>query len=285
MILIADSGSTKCDWVSLDSNGKVILKTSTSGLNPAILNAIELKNRILENNELAKIANDVNSVEFYGAGCGTEFTKKSVTRILAKIFLNAKILVKEDIAAAVYAVTNKPGIVCILGTGSNSCYFDGQHIHSPISSLGYVVMDEASGSYFGKNLLRDFYYNKMPSEIALEFAKDFDLDPDTIKNNLYKKPKPNAYLASFAKFIFSQDHITPYFYELLKEGITNFINYRILSFEKAKAVPIHFVGSIAYFSKDIIVDCFKEHHLILGKIVQKPIDGLIEYYQNNLHQK
>lgn len=285
MILIADSGSTKCDWVVLDAKGNVVLQTTTLGLNPAVLTIKELEERILQNIELTPISRNIKILEFYGAGCGTEAPKNIVHLSLSKLFPNAKVCVREDIAAAVYAVTSDPGIVCILGTGSNSCYFDGENIHCPIASLGYIIMDEAGGSYFGKNLIRDFYYKKMPIEIALEFEKSYDLDPDKIKTNLYKNSKPNAYLASFAKFIFKQKEIKPYFSSLLKEGILNFINYRILSFEHAKNVPIHFVGSIAYFSKEIIQDCFEENDLILGKIVQKPIDGLIEYYQNNLNQK
>ncbi len=285
MILIADSGSTKCDWVCLDSDGKVILKTASLGLNPSVLTPKEFEDRILEISDLSNISKSIKVLEFYGAGCGTESPKNIVHLSLSKLFPNADVSVREDIAAAVYAVTCDPGIVCILGTGSNSCYFDGEHIHTPMASLGYVIMDEASGSYFGKRLIRDFYYNKMPIDIALEFEKNYDLDPDEIKTNLYKKPKPNAYLASFAKFIFSQNQINLYFAELLKEGILSFINYRILSFKEAKNLPIHFVGSIAYFSREIIKDCLKENNLILGKIVQKPIDGLIEYYQNNLNQK
>lgn len=280
-MLIADSGSTKCDWVVLDNERKVVLKTTSLGLNPTVLTPKELKDRILENLELINISKNICSVEFFGAGCGTEEPSKTVYKILSKFFINAEISVREDMAGAVYAVTSDPGVVCILGTGSNSCYFDGENIHSPIASLGYIIMDEAGGSYFGKNLIRDFYYNKMPKDIAREFENNFNLDPEEIKNNLYKALKPNAYLASFAKFIFTQKEINPYFNALLKEGISSFINCRILSLEQARNVPVHFVGSIAYYSKEIIADLFTENDLTLGKIIQKPIDGLIEYYQKN----
>jgi N-acetylglucosamine kinase-like BadF-type ATPase len=296
MTLIADGGSTKCDWVLLDTSGNVLLKTCTLGLNPTVIDEEELAERISENSELKNSFNEIENVDFYGAGCGTATPRSILKNVLVSLFPNAKITVKEDTTAAVYAATTKPGIVCILGTGSNSCYFDGEKIHAPIAALGYVLMDEASGNYFGKRLIRDFYYNRMPSEIASEFEKHFNLEADDIKMNLYKKPNPNAYLASFAKFIFTQPARQPnfentqnggktinsYFYALIKEGLTNFIECRVLCFEKAREVPVHFIGSIAYFSKEIIEECFEEHNLKLGNIVQRPIDGLIEYYRNKI---
>ncbi|MGO3184064.1 MAG: N-acetylglucosamine kinase [Aequorivita sp.] len=280
MTLITDSGSTKCDWVLLDAVGNVLLKTKTKGLNPAVIDSEELRFRISENFELNNISHKVEILDFYGAGCGTSIPRKNLEEILILLFPNAKVTVKEDLAAAVYAVTTDPGIVCILGTGSNSCYFDGEEIHAPIASLGYTLMDEASGNYFGKRLIRDYYYNKMPSEIASEFKKGYNLEADEIKMNLYKKPNPNAYLASFAEFIFTRDEISPYFHKLIKEGIETFIECRILTFEKTHKVPVHFIGSIAHFSENIIKECFEERNLKLGNIVQRPIDGMIEYYKN-----
>jgi len=202
--------------------------------------------------------------------------------VLVTLFPKAIVNVFEDLTAAVYAVTNEPGIVCILGTGSNSCYFDGEKIHTPIPSLGYVLMDEASGNYFGKRLIRDYFYGKMPLGIASEFSGRYNLDPDTIKIDLYSKPNPNAYLAAFSEFIFTQDQINPYFHKLIKEGILTFIECRILSFENARRVPVHFIGSIAHFSEVVIKECFNEHGLQLGNIVQRPIDGLIAHYKRKI---
>lgn len=282
MTLITDSGSTKCDWVLLDNLGNVLLKTKTKGLNPAIMVREELHSQISSNFELNKISNKVKILDFYGAGCGTSIPRENLKGVLVELFPNAKVTVQEDLAAAVYAVTTDPGIVCILGTGSNSCYFDGKDIHSPIPSLGYSLMDEAGGNYYGKRLIRDYYYKRMPSEIASEFQKSYNLEADEIKMNLYKRPNPNAYIASFSEFIFSKNEITPYFHKLIKEGIETFIECRILTFEEANKVPIHFIGSIAHFSEEIIKECFEEHNLKLGNIVQRPIDGLIEYYKTKV---
>ena len=283
MTLITDGGSTKCDWVLLDNSGELVFKTATSGLNPTVVLKEELLLRIASNETLKNIFNSVEILDFYGAGCGTATPRCILKEVLEELFTIAKVNVSEDMAAAVFAATTEPGIVCILGTGSNSCYYDGTEIHAPIPALGYVLMDEASGNYFGKRLIRDYYYHRMPTEIAEEFEKKFNLEADEIKMNLYKKPNPNAYLASFAQFIFTQKEINPYFYALIKEGISNFIECRILCYEKAHEVPVHFIGSIAHFSEEIIKECFAGHNLKLGNIVQRPIDGLIDYYKSKIH--
>ena len=283
MTLITDGGSTKCDWVLLDNSGEVVFKTATSGLNPTVVPKEELLLRIASNETLKSIFNSVEILDFYGAGCGTTTPRSILKDVLEALFTKAKVNVFEDMAAAVFAATTEPGIVCILGTGSNSCFFDGIKIHSPIPSLGFILMDEASGNYFGKRLIRDYYYQRMPKEIAAEFENKFNLEADEIKMNLYKKPNPNAYLASFAQFIFTQKEMNPYFYALIKEGISNFIECRILCYEKAHEVPIHFIGSIAHFSEEIIKECFAAHNLELGNIVQRPIDGLIDYYKSKIH--
>lgn len=281
MTLITDGGSTKCDWVLLDDTYNIVFKTTTSGLNPTVVPKEDLLVRIASNEELKIVFKTVETLDFYGAGCGTETPRSILKKVLEELFPKATVTVSEDMKAAVLAVTNQPGIVCILGTGSNSCYFDGTEIHAPIPALGFILMDEASGNYFGKRLIRDFYYKRMPPEIASKFEKQFNLKADYIKINLYTKPNPNAYLASFAQFIFTQPEINPYFYALIKEGISNFIECRILCFEKAYQVPVHFIGSIAHFSEKIIKECLEENNLKLGNIVQRPIDGLIEYYKKS----
>ena len=281
MVLIAESGSTKCDWVLLNPSGEVILRTTTLGLNPAVLPSEELISIIKSNSDLGSLFNKVTILDLYGAGCGTETPKQNLKSILESLFVNALVTVEEDMMAAVYSVTTSPAIVCILGTGSNSCCFDGSKITTAFPSLGYLIMDDASGNYYGKQLLQDYYYDRMPWEIALKFNETFRINSDELKLNLYKKPNPNAYLASFAKFIFTTQDQDAYFYNMLNVGISKFIKTHILCYPESKNVPIHFIGSIAHFSENIIKESFKNHNLELGKIIQKPIDGLIEYYKNH----
>lgn len=281
MILIADGGSTKADWVLLKKSGEELLRTRTGGLNPAVFDKELLAKRIRENTDLVAYKDKVTHVYFYGAGCGTEKPTLQLKSIFESFFINAAVDVKEDTYAATYAVTTKPGIVCILGTGSNSCYFDGKNVDVRIASLGYILMDEASGNYFGKKLIRDYYYHKMPVDIAKQFEKQFDVDADTIKKNIYKKDNPNTYLAHFAEFIFKNER-NVYFNKVLHKGMKDFFKNKILPYKESESVPVHFVGSIAYFAQDIIKDVARFNMIKLGNIVRRPIDGLIDYHRKKL---
>lgn len=281
MILIADGGSTKADWICLDKSGDQVFKTRTNGLNPEILNADSVLARIQENKEISDCKDKVTQVYFYGAGCGTERMTILLKSIFESFFINAKVDVREDTFAAVYAVTTQPGIVCILGTGSNSSYFDGKTVETRVASLGYILMDEASGNYFGKKLIQDYYYGKMPKKEAKLFEEQFDLEPDTIKRNIYKEENPNAYLATFAEFLLKNER-TAYFNKVLRKGLVEFFKNRVLTYQECEHVPVHFVGSIAFFGKDIIEDVANYYRIVLGKVVRRPIDGLIEYHQEKL---
>tara|TARA_R110002124_G_scaffold161558_1_gene328841 strand:+ start:284 stop:1135 length:852 start_codon:yes stop_codon:yes gene_type:complete len=278
MILIADGGSTKADWIAINSDKKEEFRVRTLGLNPAVVAEDELENRIINMFELIKIKDDVTEIHFYGAGCGTPKPTKILEDVLQKIFINAKINVAEDMLAAVYAATGKePGLVCILGTGSNSCYFDGEHVHMKTASLGYILMDEASGNYFGKVLLRDYFYNKMPKAIAEKFNEEFNLDADYIKKNLYRTPNPNMYLASFAKFMFDFKE-EKYIKRIIKKGFQEFFKYRILPFNKTAETPLYFIGSIAYYFRESLEKIAKKNNLKVTGIIQRPIDNLLDYH-------
>ena len=281
MILIADGGSTKADWVLLDKSGELVLKTRTGGLNPAVFDAELMKERIQENKELASYKDKITKVYFYGAGCGTEKPTLLLKSIFESFFINAIVEVKEDTYAAAYAVTSEPGIVCILGTGSNSCYFDGEKVDVRIPSLGYILMDEASGNYFGKKLIRDYYYHKMPEHLAKQFEKEFVLNADTIKKNIYKEDNPNTYLAHYAEFILRNER-NVYFNKVLHKGMKDFFKNKILPYKESQNLPVHFVGSIAFFAQDIIKDVARFNMIKLGNIIRRPIDGLIEYHRKKL---
>ena len=281
MILIADGGSTKADWILLADSGEQVLKTRTEGLNPAVFDAELLRERIAANSDLSEYREKISQVYFYGAGCGTKKPTELLKSIFESFFSNAVVVVKEDTFAAAYAVTTTPGLVCILGTGSNCCFFDGSNVDVRIASLGYILMDEASGNYFGKKLIRDYYYGKMPEDVARMFEKQFDLEADVIKKNIYKKDNPNTYLAHFAEFILRNER-NVYFNKVLHKGMKEFFKNRILPYEESKTMPVHFVGSIAYFARDIIEDVARFYLVKLGNIVRRPIDGLILYHQEKL---
>jgi N-acetylglucosamine kinase-like BadF-type ATPase len=283
MILIADGGSTKADWIAINEDKKEAFRVRTLGLNPAVVSEEELRNRIVNMFQLINIKKDVTEIHFYGAGCGTPKPAKILEDILQTIFINAKINLAEDMLAAVYAASGKePALVCILGTGSNSCYFDGENIEMKTASLGYILMDEASGNYFGKLLLREYYYNKMPNAIAEKFNQEFNLEADYIKQNLYRMPNPNMYLASFAKFMFEFKE-EKYIKRIIKRGFHEFFKYRILPFDKSIETPLYFIGSIAFYFRDILEKVAKKYDLKVTDVIQRPIDNLLQYHIDNIN--
>ena len=281
MRLIVDSGSTKTDWIAIDDSGNILFETQTLGLNPQVLSEAIVEERIINNYELYRIRKEVDSTFFYGAGCGTEPPRKLMEGVLKSIFQNSTISVKEDTYAAVYAITD-PGessIVCILGTGSNCSFYDGEIVHQKITSLGYILMDDASGNYFGRQLLRDYYFNKIPKALSDTFAEEFNLGAEEIKTNLYKKSNPNTYLATIAKFVIVNKN-EPYIQGLINKGLGLFIENQITQFDNAKELPIHFIGSISYFLKEELEAKLISYGLTLGKILKKPIEGLVSYHQS-----
>ncbi|WP_298345990.1 N-acetylglucosamine kinase [uncultured Algibacter sp.] len=286
MILIVDSGSTKSDWLAVDSDGnKLMEKVRTKGLNPAILSEKKLYKTIRKSDDLITNSGKVTHVFFYGAGCGTENPRMLLKGVLEDIFPNAHVEVNEDTLAAVYATISNPkeaAVVCIMGTGSNCSYYDGEVLHQRVDSLGYILMDDASGNYYGKELLRDYYFNHMPENVKIAFGAKYNLESDFIKYNLYKQPSPNAYLANFAEFMFLQKD-SDYIVELIKNGIRRFAKNMIMQYkEELKTVPIHFAGSIAYFSRKEIEEVAEEMGFTVGNFERRPIDGLVPFHTKNL---
>ena len=282
MRLIVDSGSTKTDWIAIDDSGAIIFETFTLGLNPQVLTEYIIEERIINNYDLYQNRKKINKIYFYGAGCGTQPPKELLTKVLSSIFINSDFDIKEDTYAAVYACckpTSK-AIVSILGTGSNCSYYDGERLHQKVTSLGYVLMDDASGNYFGRQLLRDFYFNKLSKDLANKFKAEFDLKAEIIKDSLYKKPNPNTYLAKFAKFLVENKDLE-YSKNLIKKGFILFIENQIEQFDNHKDVELHFVGSIGYYLKNELKEVIDSKNLKLGKVLRRPIEGLVAYHQSH----
>lgn len=286
MIFIVDSGSTKCDWLAIDTKGNQLLEPQrTTGMNPAILSEKELYKTIKENDVLCQAKDRVTHIFFYGAGCGTEQPRQLLKEVLHNFFPNAKVEVKEDTYAAVYATVGnslQPAVVCILGTGSNCSYFNGKTIEQRVESLGYSIMDDAAGNYFGRQLIRDYYFNNMPQQLKASLAEKYNMDSDFIKYNLYKQPNPNAYLASFAEFMFLNKD-SDYIVNLIKDGMRLFAKNMIMQYKDVlQTTPVHFAGSIAYFSQDEIREVATEMGFTVGNFERRPIEGLVGYHINNL---
>lgn len=278
MVAIVDSGSTKTDWVILDDFKKVFLKTETIGFNPNFINKELIVPEIEKNNSLASVKNSITRIFFYGSGCGIQKNCETIEEELSKVFANASITVKEDLMAAAYAAYDgKPAIVCIMGTGSNSCYFDGKNLKIKLPSLGFLMGDEGSGSAIGKQLVRRYFMQKLPEDLHREFEETYQLTIDEALKNMYHTTRPNAYLADFNKFVVERkEH--PYFQQMVFDEMMNFFDYQVLPYEEAKDAEINFIGSIAYYYENILRSAAAELNLNVGHVVQKPIESLVNYH-------
>lgn len=280
MKFVVDSGSTKADWL-LFSEKKHLGVYNTSGLNPEVLNADVLIDRILNNEEIANLRTSIKEIYFYGSGCSTAHSKEIMKAALQNVFVNATFFeILEDTYAAVYATCQdlKPGIVCINGTGSNCSFFNGKEVEQAVISLGYLAMDDCSGVDFGRRLIRAYYFNTMPADLKEKFKEAYNLDADYIKKNFYKEPNPNAYLASFLPFlIVNKNH--SFLQNMIKERFLFFINHYIKHYPDYKEVPIHFIGSTAFLLQSEFKSLLKRNNLTAGVFYQKPIEGLIELHQ------
>jgi N-acetylglucosamine kinase-like BadF-type ATPase len=282
MKLLVDSGSTKADWIAIDDAGKVLFTTQTLGLNPEVLTKEQVIHRLDEKFDISHNKNKATHLYFYGAGCGTDRMKIFLTQVFQEYFQSAAVTVHEDTYAAVYATTPKDekAIVCILGTGSNCSYFDGKVLHQKVQSLGYIAMDDGSGNRFGRHLIRGYYFNKMSPAMAKEFEQEFNVDPDFIKNKLYKEPNPNAYLATFAKFLIRHKD-EDFCKKIIKKELKSFVKNYVMQYENHRKVPVHFVGSIAFYLKDELEAMLTKYDYKMGNALRRPIDGLIAYHSLN----
>jgi glucosamine kinase len=277
MILIADSGSTKCDWMLLEE-GKVVLECPTMGFNPYFHDANTIANALLERTDLMSFADRVTHIYFYGAGASSAELKAVVRAGLKIPFQNAKVHVGHDLdAAAVATYEGQPHIACILGTGSNSCFFDGEAIYEEVPALAYILGDEGGGSFYGKRLLADFFYKRMPVHLAAQFGVKYNMNMKTMVEKVYTEPNANVYLASLSKFC-SDHRNEPYIVAMIKEGMQKFLDIHVTCFTNHKLVPVDFVGSIAYYFEAELRETASAMGINVGKIVKQPILGLVNYH-------
>ena len=278
MILIAESGSTKCDWVVLKPGGTEHVRFSTMGFNPYFHSASFIEEELGSNAVVLGIKKSVDHVYFYGAGASSESLKDIIKDGLQRIMPQANINVDHDLVASAYSTyTGVPAITCILGTGSNSCYFDGESVSEEVPALAYVLGDEGSASFIGKRLVSDFLYKRLPAEMAEDFYLTYQLDKDEIITSVYNKPNANVYLASFSRF--AGKHMeNSYVKMIVREGFAKFADVHIACFENCREVPIHFVGSVGAIFHELLEDVLKERGMNMGQIMRKPVDGLIKYH-------
>jgi len=275
-ILIADSGSTKCEWCVLNNGKKK--KIITKGISPYFLDEADIITS-LNTELLSKLKQtNVEKVFFYGTGLRDNNNKRFIHSTLKKIFITADIEVQTDLLGAARALCkDEKGIACILGTGCNSCYYDGKKVVKNSPGLGYVLGDEGSGAYLGKKVLQYYLYKTFDEELMFAFEKKYNTDVDEILNRVYKQPQPNRYLASFALFL--AENRNHYMIEnIIEDGLNDFFFTHLCKYRESWLYPVHFTGSIAFGFKDVIKSLCNSYEMELGNIIKQPIDGLVHYH-------
>lgn len=278
MILIADSGSTKTDWRLIDDQGE-ISQATTPGLNPYYQSSQEIK-LVVELELLAKINGEVSEVHFYGAGCNG-IKDEVVSSPLQTLFPSAMVTIQSDLLAAARSLCgHEPGIACILGTGSNSCLYDGNTITEQTPTLGFWLGDEGSGSVMGRELVIAYLNHELPEQLAGKFEKRYQLSKKEVLHRAYEEPFPNRYFGQFSKFLFH--HLKdPFVYQLVAGSFEQFFERKVLKYENHQQSKIHFVGSIAFYFSNILRQVANDRGLSVQNIIESPIAGLTLYHQSS----
>ncbi len=278
MILIADSGATKTNWV-LQTPNKPHETWTTRGINPFYQAKSSIVSILKE--ELLPSMNGNNNpsaIHFYGAGCSQEDKIITVIDSLRQAFPNSHIEVDHDLMAAARALCGKEaGIACILGTGSNSCLYDGVNIVDNIPSLGFIIGDEGGGGYIGRKLLQNYFYRELPDDLVVKLEAKFDMQRSAVLNRVYGAEAPSRYVAEFAGFL-TENNKHPFVHTLLYKSFMEFLTRQVIKYDNFGNLPIHFIGSIAFYNKHIILEALDSLVLKPGKFMRDPMDGLIAYH-------
>ncbi len=277
--LIADSGATKTEWRLV---GKGSFKSFfTVGLSPYHMDRTQIRETLLKAFPKTLLKKEILSIHYYGTGCKTKANANIVKKALEDIFPGTAVHVTHDLmGAAIATCGNKPGIANILGTGSNSCSFDGKKILLNSPGLGYILGDEGSGAYLGRKIIQHFLYGTFDAPLMKSFKEHFKTDKNEILQKVYKEPFANRYLAGFALFL--SMHRGHFIIEnIIEDGLRDFFEQHLGSYPQRFTVPIHFVGSIAFYFKDKIAELCNDFGFKLGGIIKQPMDGLVDYHKKH----
>jgi N-acetylglucosamine kinase-like BadF-type ATPase len=281
-VLIAESGSTKTDWRLLQTGRSTPLVFKTTGINPHLQSGAAIAGLLHNELEWTPEQHQADAVIFYGAGAGKQEKREALTEVLKHFFGIEEVSVLGDIMGAARAMCgSKPGIVCILGTGSNSCYYDGEAICEQHASLGFIAGDEGSGNYMGKRILQYYAYRTFDQELTMAFEMKFGSDIDAIVSRLYQEPFPNRYLASFVSLLTeNRGHFMVE--NIIEDCLNDFFHYHVLKYRKSWQLPLYFVGSVAWEFRDVIEEMCAQYELELGGVEQSPIDRLVGFHRERL---
>ncbi len=280
MLLIADSGSTKTSWRLIDGTNPA-RNFSTVGYNPHYLQTDEIQKSLTDTLliQLGFSPTLVKEVHFYGAGCSSKRENKTVRDALNEVFPKSKNNVDHDLLAAARAACGREaGIACILGTGSNSCSYNGKDIIDGVPSLGFIMGDEGSGAQLGRLLLKAFFYREMPTDIKAVFDKEYGLTKDEMISKVYHESMPSRYVAQFSRF-YTDHKEHPFIQKLLHKNFHEFLTRHVVKYENCQQLPIHYIGSIAFYFRDVLETVMNELNLKPGRFIRNPLDRLEEYHR------
>lgn len=280
MVLIAESGSTKTQWRLLSLN-QIESLVNTQGINPVLLSSDEIEG-VIRPVSAGIDAKEIGAVYFFGAGCASKPAKEKIWKAIFNVFGCDNIVVDTDLIAACLSLAgDSPAMIGLLGTGSNSCLWNGREIAERVPSLGYILGDEGGGVSIGKQLVSDFLKNQMPLNLRLKFIEKYDVSAEIAIERVYQMPMPNRYLAGFAPF--AEANIDDeYCRQLVQKQFSDFVVRNILQYRKHSDFEIHFCGSIAFSHQSILIDICKSHDVRVGKIVKEPIDDLTLYLKKKI---
>lgn len=277
MIAIVDSGATKAAWVLVNQQQQIVETCATKGFSPLHHSSQQIIAAVRAEDTLKKYDRAIQHLYYFGAGCSSAERCLLMKNSLQVCFPNAQIQVEHDLLAAVLATCGREkGISCILGTGSNACYYDGKNIHQSTPSLDYILGDEGSGSHLGKRLITDFLYHRVPKPIAKELSEKYRLDKELVLKRVYQEPNGKPFLASFAQLLTTYKQ-EPYVQQLIYQSFDEFVDIHVCSYVQHQILPIHFIGSVAHHHQDVLRAVCTKRQVQLGKVIQKPIDNLVEY--------
>lgn len=280
MIIIADGGSTKTNWCLLDDSNKKIY-FNTEGYNPYFVDSEYIVNSLKKGLPSDLPFDDITEVNYYGAGVHNEEKVEVVEAAMEKVFPNAKVEVGHDLLAAARALLrDQPGFAAILGTGTNTCIYDGEEITHHIDSAAYILGDEGSGSYIGKKLLTDFIRGLMPDAVEKLFFETYKLTPDEIMDNVYTKPLANRFCASFSKFVYDNNVNIEYTRSIVEEAFGTFFSNLVSKYPNYQNYTFNCIGSVAYNFRNVLEDTASQYGMKVGKIIRSPIDDLVDYHIN-----
>jgi glucosamine kinase len=274
--LIADSGATKAEWCLVNKGKKKTI--FTQGISPYFLSTEQIT-VLLQKELLPKLKGiAVNEIYYYGTGCANPTNAKSVKKALLTAFPGASAEVNHDLMGAAKALCgHKRGLACILGTGSNSCYYNGKKIVNNSPGLGYVLGDEGSGAYLGKKVIQHYLYGTFDEELRGRFDLTYTTNAAEILENVYKKPLPNRYLAGYTKFL--AENRGHYMVEnIIEDGLNDFFFTHLCKYREVWTLPVHFTGGVAFGFRDVLQQLCNSYEFELGRVMKNPMEGLVEYH-------